>query len=267
MTSDAAAAQGSRGFAFGRFLLVATLARHFAVLTVEPIGRTLIVVEVPQRPGAGVVATLATRTKLLLVLVFLLVTGKTIAWRVLETGALVTALASGRDVPTGQREACQPMVKLGDAPRTIIMTLLTCGARLSFMLVIFFMATQAVNRGLAHAAQVLVAGRTLDRGRGMCVTQRKLGPIVVEATRGVFPIALSMAIGAFFTQAGVVLVVFLVASDAFLGRFLEHGAFVATLALHFGVLAQQGKTALGMVKLGGLLPTPLTVTTGAVFSQ
>jgi hypothetical protein len=147
------------------------------------------------------------------------------------------------------------------------MTLFASGSDLPLVLVILLMAAKTVQGRLAHAAQILVAKRALERRYRMGVSQGKLGSIMVEAAGGAFPVVLPMTIGTFFTQGPIVLVVFLVARIAVLGSLFEHGALVATFAFHFGVLAQQGKTAPVMVKLGRFFPAALTVTTGTVFTQ
>lgn len=147
------------------------------------------------------------------------------------------------------------------------MTLLASGSGLSLVLVVLLVTAKTVQRGLAHAEQVLVAGRALDCGDRMGVTPRELGSIMMEATGGALPITFSMAVGTFLAQGAIVLVVLLVTGITVLGRLLEHGALVATLAFNFGVFAQQGKAALLMVKLGRFFPTAITVATGAVFTQ
>ena len=118
------------------------------------------------------------------------------------------------------------------------MTLLTGQAFLSFVLVVFLVTTDTVQRGLAHTGQVLVAGLALDRRQRVRVTQDELGPVVTEASKRGFPVALTMAIAALLAQCPVVLVILLVTRQAVSGCFLEHRALVAFLAFHFGMLAQ-----------------------------
>ena len=79
---------------------MATLAGHLAVATIEQEIGALAMVEVPQDPGAGVVATIATRAKFLLVLVLFLMAGEAVARSVLETCCEVAAFASRWHVPT-----------------------------------------------------------------------------------------------------------------------------------------------------------------------
>jgi len=85
-----------------------------------------------------------------------------------------------------------------------------------------------------------VAGLAFDLRPLVRVLQTKACLVVIKA-RGL-PVGGRMAVGAFFTQVGGVLVVFFVAGYAFLARLLEHGAFVAGLALDLDMLAQQRKS-------------------------
>jgi hypothetical protein len=116
VAGHAIAAYGGRVFAFGRLLFMAAFAGHLAVRTVQQVLCSLVVVEIPQSPRSGVVAAVATHAKLQLMLVFLLVTGKTVTRGIPETRCLVATLASGRNVPTRQREPGQTMIELGDTP-------------------------------------------------------------------------------------------------------------------------------------------------------
>jgi hypothetical protein len=76
-----------------------------------------------------------------------------------------------------------------------------------------------------------------------------------------------MAIGALVPQSRDMYIVFLVASDAVFGCFLEHGGFMALLTLNFCVLAQKGITAFVMIKPGWFFPATLAVATCAVLAQ
>jgi hypothetical protein len=98
----------------------------------------------------------------------------------------------------------------------------------------------------------------------MRIAKWKPGSIMCEAADGGLPVGLAMAFGTFVTQRGIVLVVFRMTSNAVLRCLLEHCTLVAFLTLNPGVLAEQGKAALIMVKFGRLLPAALAVTTRAV---
>src|SRR5450830_1468308 len=76
-----------------------------------------------------------------------------------------------------------------------------------------------------------------------------------------------MAICALLSQGCVVLIVLLVTADTSFCCLLEHRTLVAILAIGFDMLAKQRKTALVMVKLGGLFPATFTVATCAIFTE
>lgn len=84
----------------------------------------------------------------------------------------------------------------------------------------------------------------------MRVAQLKPCPVMVEAALGRLPVTLYVTNRTVLAQRVLVFVVFFVATVAVLGRFLEHRALVAILALYFGVFAQQGKACCLVVKLG-----------------
>ena len=95
---------------------MAGLTADLDVFAVQTVRGLLVVIEVPQRPGTGVMAVFAKGTELLLVLVRFLVAAETIPWRILVTCALVTSLAGRRNMASGERETRQPMVKLFYTP-------------------------------------------------------------------------------------------------------------------------------------------------------
>lgn len=238
VTGQAVAANRRCIFALGRGLFVATFTKHLDVCTIQRVLGSLVVVEIPQAPGSGVMATLATHAQLLFVLVFLLMARKTISGRILEARRLMATLAGRGHMASSKRKPRQRMVEFLNLPGLVTVTRLARGAGLTFMLVVFLVAAVTFQRCLAQAAQILVAGHTLDSRLGMSIAQCKLGSIMAEAPGSGLPVTFRMAISTFFAQSGVVFVVLLVASDAILGCFLEHRAFVAILAFHLAVLAQ-----------------------------
>src|ERR1035437_4980513 len=135
------------------------------------------------------------------------------------------------------------------------------------MLVVLFVAAQAIQRRFSEAGDVFVTGLALDRGFGVRIAQHKLGELVFETTLGVFPVVLAMAFTALLTQIGFVLVVLLMATEAVLGRFLEHGGLVTLFAQHLDVFAEQRKVGLVVVKLGRLFPVLFGVALSAIFAQ
>ena len=128
------------------------------------------------------------------------------------------------------------------------MALFTLGTELILVLVVFFVAADAVHRGVAVTAKIFVTSVTFNFRIGVAIAQFELGLVVVEASLGTFPVALGMAFATLFAQVADMLVVFLVAAHALFGSLFEHGALVALLALSFGVLSQQGKRRFLMVK-------------------
>ena len=135
------------------------------------------------------------------------------------------------------------------------------------MLVVLLVAAKTRQRGVAKTAQIFMAGCALDGRSGMRIAQRKFCPVMIEAPGRGLPVAFQVAIRALFAQSGVVFVVFFVATDAVLRRFLEHRALVAIFAFHLGVLAQKRKTTLIVVEAGRFLPTALTVATATILAQ
>ena len=61
---------------------------------------------------------------------------------------------------------------------------------------------------------------------------------MVEPSLRGLPVLFNVAARTIFSEGFLVFVIFLMATYAVLGRFLEQGAGVALLALHLGVLAQ-----------------------------
>lgn len=124
---------------------MATLTNYLHVRTIERILGPLVVVEIPQAPGAGVMATLAAHAQRLLMFVFLLVARKTVTRGVFETRRQMTALAGCRNMPSGQWEPGRGMVELFNLPGPVAVTGLAGRARLTLMLIIFFVAAIALN--------------------------------------------------------------------------------------------------------------------------
>lgn len=142
---QAIAAQGRCILALGRVFLVATFAGDFYVRSGQGIFGTLVVVEIPQSPGTCVVAALATHTHFLFVLVFFLMTGETITGGIFETCRQMACVATSRHMSSGERELRRRMVELLNPPRAVTVTRLASGARLPFVLVVFFVAAVAFH--------------------------------------------------------------------------------------------------------------------------
>ena len=116
MAGDTVTTQRCGRLAFWRHLFVTGFATNFEVLAIQAVLGLLVMIEIPQSPGPGVVAAFTQRTKRLLVFVFLHVTAQAITRRILVTRTLVATLASSRYMAPRQRETCQPMVKLFNFP-------------------------------------------------------------------------------------------------------------------------------------------------------
>jgi hypothetical protein len=158
------------------------------------------------------------------------------------------------------------VVKAGFFPVAIGVAGLTFGALLAFMLVVFLVTTETVQRGVAKASQIFVTSIAFEQFVGVRIAQYKFGFVVIESGGG-FPVALDMAILTGGPQIGFVFVIFFMATNAVLGGFLEQHAFVTGLALNLQVFAQQGKGAGLVVELGLFFPVALGVATATVFAQ
>lgn len=159
------------------------------------------------------------------------------------------------------------MVKLRRFPGFVAVALVALGALLAFVLVVLFVATQTIQRGLPEAAHIFVTGNAFDFRLRMPISQLEFGSVMVKTTSRGFPVAFNMAICTFFAQVAHMLVVFLVAAEAILGRLFEHGTLVAILAFDFCVFSQQGKGSGLMVKLRRLFPIAFRVAAAAILTQ
>ena len=267
MAGHATRTHWCRVLAFRGFQLVAAFALHLGVRAIQWIFGTPGMVKLPGSPGAGVVAALAALAKPELVLVFFFMARIAVARRVFEQGVFVAVLAQHSTVAPRQRKTAQIVVKLVDCPRTVAVTLFALFALLTFVLVILFVAAVAVKRRTAIAFEVFVAAAALEFCVRMGVAKLKLRQVMVKAARSRLPVALAVAIGAGLALRALVLVFLFVAAVAVFGRFLEHRAFVAVLAIGLQVLAQQRKAGLVVVEPGWLFPAALAMAACAVTAQ
>ena len=113
----------------------------------------------------------------------------------------------------GEWEARQAVVKPGVFPDFVVVADVALGTQLAFVLVVFFVAIQAIQRGVPEAGQVFVAAYALHLWLGMGVFQREFGAVVVEKTFGCFPVTLVVAITTLSSQVLLVLVVLHVESS------------------------------------------------------
>jgi hypothetical protein len=197
-----------------------------------------IVIEIPVLPRPGVVALSAIGAQGLFVLVIHGVAGHTSDFGVPESQAFVTLPTLHRRVFPKQWKARQPVIESRHFPCPIVVALLALHAFLALMLVVLLVATETIQRRLSEAAQVFMASVALDSGSCMRIAQDKLGAVMAKTPRGGLPLILCMSVTAFLAQRRVVLVVLPMARQAFLGRLLEHGAFVTLLARGPGVFTE-----------------------------
>lgn len=146
------------------------------------------------------------------------------------------------------------------------MALTALRTRLAVMFVVLFVAAETVGSRIAKTLQIFVTRHALQRCSGMCITQGKLGAIVLKPAIGVLPVPFGMAICALFTKVSLVLVIFFMAPEAVFGSLFKHGAFVAGFALFLGVLSQKWKARSSVVKLRWLFPAAFAMATTAVFA-
>lgn len=118
---------------------------------VQPVLGPKVVIEAPDGPSTGVVASFATHTKSLFVFVVLCMAGHTIARRIFVTRCFMAAFAGHHHMPPSQREARKTVVEFGDFPRPVTVALLTLGALLPLVLVILLVAAKAVHGRVAQA--------------------------------------------------------------------------------------------------------------------
>jgi len=149
VTTDAITAQWGCILASRCLLLMATRTTDFPMRAVKHIFGLLVVIEVPELPGACVVAGLALHTQGQLVLVFLFVAAITIARRIFKSWRLVTTLAGCHNVPTGQWELGYAMIKLSDEPSTVVVARLADLASLTFVLVVLLVTAITIQRRIA----------------------------------------------------------------------------------------------------------------------
>lgn len=120
------------------------------------------------------------------------------------------------------------------------MALTTLLALRAFVFVILAVASETIQRGSSKPLQaLLVTVGTLDPFRCMGIPQHELGSVVIESTRGSFPITLLVTVCTGLAQCAFVLVILLVAGITIGWRILVHLALVAILAIDFVMLAKQ----------------------------
>ena len=112
------------------------LALDLLMPTLELVGGFQVVVELPNRPGPRVMATLTSGTELQQVLVVLFMTAEAIHGSVLVTRRCVTGLANDRDVFAQQGKTRQAVVEPGVLPVFVVVAFVAACALLALVLVI-----------------------------------------------------------------------------------------------------------------------------------
>ena len=167
---------------------VAKAASRCLVLAIQGKLGKPIVIELTVFPGAGVVALTAIRTEPFLVLVILHMAGHARDLGILEAGPGMALGARQRRMFTQQGKAGQSMVKLRHLPVAIGVAFLTARSFLTFVLVVFPVATEALHRRFSETAQFFVTGFALDSGFRVRVAQGELCLVVEKPALGVFPL-------------------------------------------------------------------------------
>jgi hypothetical protein len=217
---------------------MATFTPNLFVRTFQTVLSFDIVVKAPHRPTPRVMASFTLFTQLLLVLIFLFMTRQTISWRVFVSQCFVATLTSCIDMTPCQWETRQSVVKTCSLPSFVVVTNFTLDPYLSFVFIVFFVATQTIKRRIAEGCQVFMACRAFHFGFGMAILQRKFSTVVLKPIFGFFPILLIVAIGAQFAEIELMFVIFGMAAVTVFGSFFIQKALVALFALHLDVLSE-----------------------------
>jgi hypothetical protein len=149
---------------------MAGLTLHLAMSTIQPVFGLGVVIEAPDGPRSGVVTGFAAHTQLLFVCVILFMARGALARRVFVTACFMAAFAWNIDMPPGERKYGLAVVKPGDVPRLVAVTLFTLGASLAFVFVVFFMARVTIRWCIAKTLLVFVTGRALYSCNRMCIS-------------------------------------------------------------------------------------------------
>ena len=130
------------------------------------------------------------------------------------------------------------------------MAAFTLSTHLPLVLVVFLVAAQTIQRRVAKALQILMAGTALDHWQRVCVAQWETSAFMLEAVCGRFPVLFVVAVSTSLAEAQLVLVFLGVAAVAVFRSFFEQLALVAILALRLGVFSHKGKALVSWSNLG-----------------
>lgn len=174
----------------------------------------------------------------------------------------VTAIAIQPAMPALQLETgARVVVVVPQAPAACVMAAFALRAQPAFVHVILFMARQTFGFG------VLVLRRDVALPalhHQVSAQQGKAGAAMIE--RGSFPVLRAVALLALLAQGAFVHIAFLMTGKTGDRRVLVFPVFVAIVALHFAVLAQQAKLRLAMIE-PVFLPVARIMAVAALLAQ
>jgi len=114
------------------------------MLTGQRVGTALGMVEIPQEPPTGVMASLTLRSKHLLVLVDFEMTTQAILFSIPESQTGMALLARGQQMQSRKRKSRLVVVETLTLPTAIGMTRFTLGAELSLVLIVLTVAADTL---------------------------------------------------------------------------------------------------------------------------
>ena len=174
----------------------------------------------------------------------------------------VTAIAIPPLMSALQPEAgAGVVIEVPQAPTACVVTAFALRAQAALMHVILVVTRQAFRFG----DFVLRRGMTFPAfHRHVFAQQRETGAAVIES--GFFPVLRAMALLALLTLLAFVHVVLFMTGDAGDRRIFVFPVFVARVALHLAVLAQQAKARFAVIK-AVFLPVAFAMTVTALVAQ
>ena len=217
----------------------------------------LVVIKIPVFPIAGVMARVATASLSTFVHVVFLVTRIAIGLGFLEHHGQMTFLTLCHHVFAGQREARNAVIEFHFFPGILMVAGAAFLAFFAFVLVVFFMAREAVCFQLVLVQISFVATHAFSRAM---LAQQWIFRLFVVIKGNLFPATVNVAVFTLGTKATFVLVVFLMAREAIHFEFVfVQVSLVAIIALHVLVLARQREFGFFVVIKGDIFPAALDV--------
>ncbi len=146
-----------------------TSASHLDVRPCQVVMRARVMIEIPQWPGSGVVASFTHDPKTEFVLVVLLMATQTVLFGITEFGCQVAFFALHQRMTTRQGKTCFVVVKPIHLPALVRVATFALWAALAFMFVILFMTTHTQHRSITVTLDIFMACHTLHFGGRMGV--------------------------------------------------------------------------------------------------